>query len=96
MFDFGAKRIFLRATSDFAELPWHGEKGQPRISPCALRQICLSIKCISDAACKKEEPPSSHPDGSEGSLAGGAKWCTAVTLFAAIPRQDESDSNERM
>jgi len=51
---------------------------------------------LSDAAGKKEEPPSSHPYGSEGSLAGGAKWCTAVTLFAAIPRQDESGSNERM
>jgi len=56
----------------------------------------MPLKWNSDAAGKKEEPPSSHPDGSEGSLAGGAKWCTAVTLFAAIPRQDESGSNERM
>jgi hypothetical protein len=57
--------------------------------------ICRS-NGIATLPAKKEEPPSSHPDGSEGSLAGGAKWCTAVTLFAAIPRQDESDSNERM
>jgi hypothetical protein len=38
MLDFGAKRIFLRAASDFAELPW---------------------------PVKREEPPSSHPDGSK-------------------------------
>jgi hypothetical protein len=42
MRDFGAKRIFLRATSDFAELPWYGEKACREYRLVALRQICLS------------------------------------------------------
>jgi hypothetical protein len=64
MFDFGAKRIFLWATSDFAELPWHGEKDLPRISPCGAVADSLSNGSATLPA-KREEPPSSHPDGSK-------------------------------
>jgi hypothetical protein len=41
-----------------------GEKGLPRISPCGA-EADMPLKWNSDAAGKKEKPPSSHSDGSE-------------------------------
>jgi hypothetical protein len=40
--------------SDFAELPWHGEKDLPRISPCGA-VADMPLKWLSDAAGKKEK-----------------------------------------
>jgi hypothetical protein len=46
--------------SDFAELPWHGEKGLPRISPCGA-EADMPLKWISDAAGKKRRAAEFSP-----------------------------------
>jgi hypothetical protein len=62
--DFGAKRIFLQATSDFADCLGTAKKACREYRLVALRQICLS-NGLATLPAKREEPPSSHPDGSE-------------------------------
>jgi hypothetical protein len=66
MFDFGAKRIFLRTSTDriLRNCLGTAKKTCREYRRVALWQIWLS-NGLATLPAKREEPPSSHPDGSE-------------------------------
>jgi hypothetical protein len=72
MFDFGAKRIFftdINLSASIGDIGFCGIAGTAK-KACreyrlgALRQIWLP-NGLATLPAKREEPPSSHPDGSE-------------------------------